>query len=108
MEFVCPNCGQTRVYVKPSGRRMSVHCADCNTWITWTTYRNAVKIYDNLQEENLNDAVSVRKILKRKSNTKMTCSKCGCLLYNSDFPKVLGQYNLVNAKFCPECGRELI
>lgn len=108
MTYVCPKCESERVYVKPNGRRMGVYCADCNTWIAWTTYRNALKLYGEIEEQNLNDDISIRRITKRKGNTKMTCSKCGCLLYNSDFPKVLGQFNLVNAKFCPDCGRELI
>ena len=34
----------------------------------------------------------------------MNCEKCGCLLYDSTSPKVEGQFDLVNAIYCPKCG----
>lgn len=108
MEYICPKCESNKVYVKPSGRRIGVYCASCNAWITWTTYKNAQKIYDDINDAELNDDIAVRKIYKRNGHTKLSCSKCGCLLFNSDFPKVLGQFNLLNAKYCPSCGRGLI
>lgn len=110
MNFVCKKCGCTKVYAKPSGRRMGVYCSDCNEWITWTTYSKMTEIYKQIEEDpsSLNDSVAPRKIKKYGGTTKMFCSKCGCLLYNSDFPKVRGQFDLVNASYCPVCGRTLI
>ena len=108
MEFKCTNCESTKVYAKPQGRRMGVYCAKCNSWIAWTTYSNMKEIYKTIELEDLNDNVSLRDIFKRSGITTMKCSKCGCLLYNSCKPKVQGQFNLVNAKYCPKCGRELI
>ena len=108
MEYICPECGHNKVYVKPNGRRMGVYCADCNTWITWCTYKIAQSIYEEMKSQPLNDKVALRKIAKRTGITTMRCSKCDCLLYNSSFPKVLGQFDLVNARFCPTCGRELL
>jgi hypothetical protein len=108
INYKCPKCGCEKVYAKPNGRRMGVYCSDCNAWICWTTYKKMNDIYKNLDVENLNDKIAIRKILKRSGVTKMTCSKCQCLLYNSCFPKIEGQFDLVNANFCPRCGRKLI
>lgn len=108
IEYKCVKCGCTKVYAIPNGRRMGVYCADCNEWICWTTYRNMCEIYKNIDEESLNDSVSIRRIFKRSGVTTMKCSKCNCLLYNSGTPRVRGQFDLVNAKFCPNCGRKLI
>jgi hypothetical protein len=66
------------------------------------------EIYKEIENEELNDEVSIRKIFKRSGIVTMKCSKCDCLLYNSCQPKVKGQFDLVNAKFCPNCGRRLI
>lgn len=108
LEYKCSKCGCEKVYAKPQGRRMGVYCSDCNSWICWTTYKKMTEIYKNIDEESLNDKVAIRKIFKRSGVTRMTCSKCQCLLYNSNYPKVVGQFDLVDAKFCPKCGRELI
>ena len=108
MEYKCPNCGCERVYAIPKGARQGVYCADCNKWICWTTFRKMKEIHANLDSDDLNDDVSLRKITKKNKITKMSCEKCGCLLYNSNYPKVEGQFDLVNAIYCPKCGRKLI
>ncbi len=108
MEYKCSKCGCDKVYAKPEGRRMGVYCADCDNWIAWTTYSKMCEIYKTLDEASLNDRISPRKIFKKNGVTKMLCSKCNCLLYNSCVPKQKGQFDLVNAKYCPKCGRELI
>jgi predicted RNA-binding Zn-ribbon protein involved in translation (DUF1610 family) len=110
--FQCKKCGSDKIYAKPQGRSMGIYCAACQAFIAQTTYRRMREIYDELDEKDLNDNLSLRKIRKRivlgKKITTMRCSKCGCLLYSSVFPKVEGQFDLVNASYCPQCGRELI
>lgn len=108
IEYECKKCGCKNVYAIPNGRRMGVYCADCNEWICWTTYKNMVEIYKNIDESKLNDSVAMRRIYKRSGLTTMRCSKCNCLLYNSSNTGIKGQFNLVNAKYCPNCGRKLI
>lgn len=106
--FKCKKCGCDKVYAIPSGRRMGVYCAECNEWIAWTSYRKMREIYSAIDENSLNDKVAIRKIFKKRGITTMRCSKCDCLLYDSSTPKIQGQFDLVNAKFCPRCGRGLI
>lgn len=108
MNYKCQECGCEKVYAKPSGRRMGVYCSNCNSWICWTTYSKMTELYKKIEEQDLNDNVAIRKIFKRSGVTRMNCSKCGCLLYNSCYSSPEGQFDLVNAKFCPNCGRELI
>ena len=108
MNYKCPKCGDTEVYAKPNGRRMGVYCLKCNSWISWTTYSQMCEIYKQLENKDLNDDISIRKIRKRNGYTTMECSKCGCLLYNSCSSRPQGQFDLVNAIACPKCGRKLI
>ena len=108
MNYKCKNCGCEKVYAKPQGRRMGVYCAECNSWIAWTTYTKMKEIYKQIGSDDLNDHVSMRHIQKYGGATTMKCSKCDCLLYNSCEPRVRCQFDLVNAKYCPNCGRELI
>jgi len=87
---------------------MGVYCLDCGAWIAWAKYSEMIEIYKNISDDELNDRLAKRKIYKRSGITNMKCSKCHCLLYDSRYPKTIGQFNLVDAKYCPRCGRELI
>ena len=108
MDFICPKCNGHKVYAKPQGRRMGVYCSGCNTWITWTTYSRMMEIYSQIETEDLPEDISPRHIFKRSGVTTMKCGKCNCLLYSSTQPKIQGQFDLVNAVYCPNCGRKLI
>ena len=87
---------------------MSIYCLDCNSWICFTKYKEMLEIYKQIEESELNDDIAIRRIFKRSGITRMNCSRCDCLLYSSSQPKILGQFDLVDAKFCPNCGRKLI
>lgn len=88
---------------------MGAWCRECNSWISWITYDEMMKLYKELEnEQDLGDKITLRKVHKKKNTTVIECSRCGCLLYNSCKPRVQGQFDLVMAKFCPQCGRELI
>lgn len=108
MEYKCKNCNGNKVYAKPQGRRMGVYCAECNSWIAWTSYHNMKEIYKQIAEEDLNEKIAIRNLSKYGGVITMKCSKCNCLLYDSSQPRAEGQFDLVNAKYCPNCGRELI
>lgn len=101
-------CGCEDTYVKPSSRRIGVYCHDCDSWIDWIKYQKAIELYKNQDISSLGDMVAIRKIFRKSGITTMRCSECGCLLYNSCKPKIEGQFDLVNAKFCPKCGREFV
>ena len=96
------------MYAEPSGQRMGVYCVKCNSWICWTSYKKMIQLYKQIDEDELNDSIALRRIFKRNGITRMNCSKCDCLLYSSFNPKITGQFDLVNANYCPNCGRKLI
>lgn len=106
--YKCRKCDSVNIYAKPNNRRIGLYCTNCNSWICWVTYPEMCEIYKNKDEFNLNDNVALKKITKYSTTTTMRCSKCDCLLYNSSQPKMQGQFDLANAKFCPNCGRELL
>ncbi len=108
LNYKCEKCDCEKVYTKPSGRRIGVYCSKCDGLICWTTYSKMCELYKSKEKVELSDSVALKKIFKRNKITTMRCSKCDCLLYNSCYPNVQGQFNLVEAKFCPLCGRELI
>lgn len=93
---------------------MGIYCSNCNEWIAWTTYQKMLEMYGRREEENLEDDLSLRKINKYDGVTTMRCSKCNCVLYNSSESKAKRQgfaihsFDLVNANYCPNCGRRLI
>lgn len=108
MEYVCKNCGGTKVYALPKNNRMGVYCSKCNAWITWTTYEGMKEILRNIKEEDLNENVAMRKIKKYNRIITVKCGNCDCLLHDSSHPKSDGQFDLLNAVYCPNCGKMLI
>lgn len=106
--YTCKKCGSNRVYAKPTGRTIGVYCVDCGEWICQTTYSKMLDMYRSLTNEDLGTNIALREIRKRSGVTMMRCKDCRCLLYSSLFPNPQGQFNLLNAKYCPQCGKELI
>lgn len=105
----CKHCNSTKYCAKPNGKRIGLYCADCDNWICWIKYPDLCKLYENKENKLLNDNGAFKRISKSKNRvTTMRCSDCDCLLYDSSKPKVKYRFNLVNAKFCPKCGREFI
>lgn len=54
----------------------------------------------------LKENESTRFIRRYRNVSNMTCRLCGCLLYRSDAKKPEGQFDLINAKYCPQCGKK--
>lgn len=108
MEYECKKCGCTKVFAKPAGRSMGVYCQDCGAWIANITYTKMKDLYNKISKEDLGENAALRNIKKRNSVITMKCTNCGCLLFNSLFPHPQGQFNLLNAGFCPSCGKRLI
>lgn len=47
------------------------------------------------------------RFVKRYGNVStMMCRVCKCQLYRSDAKKPEGQFDLIEAKYCPMCGRK--
>ena len=101
-------CGSKEYYSSAEGIMMKIYCATCNAFICNTTYKQHMKIYRTLDETKLSDEMARKRIFERSGILQFHCGKCNCLLYSSWQPKILGQFDLANAKYCPRCGRKLI
>ena len=109
-DYVCKNCGCNRAFARPtSDNKHGVYCANCGERITYTTYNGMLEINERYRLTlKKSDKYALRNFRRYQNSIRMTCSNCGALLYNSSFPKIKGQFNLVNASYCPNCGKELI
>ena len=96
------NAVATIIIAPPEGIDIKVYCATCNAFICRTTYDKHKEIYKNIDEDTLNDDVALRRIFRRSGITQEHCGKCNCLLYSSWQPKIVGQFDLRHAKFCPK------
>ncbi|MGN0394922.1 MAG: hypothetical protein ACI4EF_06130 [Coprococcus sp.] len=107
--MTCTQCQSNEYYAKPSGKRIGIYCANCDGWIRWIKYSDYLKIYADKLNEPMKDNEALKKIYKSPRRiVTMHCSECGCPLYDSSKPPVKFRFNLVNAKFCPKCGRKFI
>lgn len=108
MIFECKKCGQTDVFVKQVGKQTGLYCSNCSAWIKWLTKEEIKNVFKYIKEQSDDENVSPRAFVKKNGITIIKCSECGCQLYNSNAPKPLGQFDLIEAKFCPQCGKKLI
>lgn len=107
-DYICDKCGCTIVIAKPSGPTISVYCSRCRHKIANTTYAGMLAIYEKLKGTPLGEEFALKSVKKNGKVVRMNCSKCGCLLHNSSMPRPRGQFDLVDADYCPKCGRELL
>lgn len=108
MNYECKKCGQTEVYVKQVGKQTGLYCSKCSAWIKWLTKPEIKEVYEVIKEYYKDRDIAFRTFIKRNGATIIKCSECNCQLYNSNMPKPQGQFDLIEAKFCPQCGKELI
>lgn len=105
----CRRCGSENISVKLIGSKIGTYCRACNSWIQWINYRNIDYLYRTLQNKGLiPENASYKRIGKFKNAHLVRCSNCRCQLHHSGAPAPAGQFDLIDAKFCPQCGKEFL
>lgn len=108
IEYVCRKCNSKNITIKQAGKQTGIYCKDCGAWIQWLTQKQIREVYKKIKEENDGNGKVFRHFVRRDDGTTIVkCSGCNCQLYNSMAPEPIGQFNLLNAKYCPKCGAEL-
>lgn len=107
-KYICKKCESKNVVIKQAGKYTGAYCKDCGAWIKWLNKKELRELYKYIKNENEGKGKAFRQFIKRKDNsTIIKCSNCNCQLHNSNAPEPLGQFNLLNAIYCPKCGCEL-
>lgn len=104
----CKKCQSDKVIIKQAGKMTGAYCQDCGAWIKWLNDKELKQFYKKLREETNSNGKAFRAFTKIRGMTIIKCSNCKCQLFHSDAPEPVGQFNLLNAKYCPKCGAELI
>ena len=109
MTYVCARCGSENICIKQANKRTGMYCSDCGAWIQWLSYREMLRTYNHMKESGLlPDGRAYKRVSQFKTGRIVKCSNCGCQLFHSESPKPLGQFDLIDAKFCPQCGWEFL
>lgn len=110
MNFKCLKCGGNMPSIKQINSSTGMYCRDCGAWQKWLVKRTEIAEVQQYIKEHLSekDNRSERFFYKRNGVTTIKCSQCNCLLHTSGMPIPQGQFNLLNATFCPNCGCKLI
>lgn len=108
-KYKCGKCGSLNVCVKLSGKRAGLYCADCGAWIEWLSYSNTKHAYKYLRDSGLiPENAAIKQVGKFQGSMIVYCSECKCQLSHSSAPRPTGQFDLIDAKFCPKCGKEFV
>ena len=107
-KYTCPKCGSHDAKVQITERRMGVYCNQCGARLMFVKSRKQLtEIYKVFLEDSM-DMYALKMIRKTGNNTIIRCECCGCLLYSSVAGKPQGQFDLLDANFCPSCGAEFL
>ena len=105
-DYQCRKCGSTNITVKVRGTNTGIYCADCGAWIEYISFDLMREYYKDF---NRIESTRAFKRCKRYNGNKIiTCSNCNTQLYHSAEPMPIGQFNLLDAKYCPVCGLEFL
>lgn len=108
MDYRCAKCDTTDVFINQAGKQTGLYCSNCSAWIKWLTKEEIKEVSEYIKERHGDKDAAMRVFKKRLGATIIRCSECGCQLYNSSTPKPQGQFDLIDAKYCPQCGKEFI
>lgn len=105
---VCPKCGCTEQEIKLTKRSFGVYCKSCGYRIASVSKQRDFNKDNRKLVAEAGDRYATKKIRKIGDNTVITCDICGCLLHSSRLPPPEGQFDLLDAAFCPMCGNEFL
>lgn len=107
--YKCRKCSSNDVEVIVKGKKTGVFCSKCGAWIKWLTYEEIKVFYKNFKTIESNAGKAFKMVSKQRNGTTIVkCSKCYTHLYNNKSYVPIGQFNLMDAKYCPKCGMEFM
>lgn len=106
---ICPYCESDKLELRQNNRKTSLYCASCGRFIHYvTTSAELKRRYEAMELSGLSGHMGYKTFRRLRRNTLIHCSECDCLLFSSRDGNPPGQFNLLNASFCPKCGVEFV
>lgn len=107
-EFKCPKCKETAPTLRQMGTKIGVYCKNCGKWLFWVNDRYEMRKVKKAILDSQSDDKAWRDFSYRKDGIVVSCGECNSMLYDDRQPAPGRYFNLKNAKFCPNCGKEFI
>lgn len=108
MDFECKKCGSEYIGVKTIEGKAKIYCKDCGAFIKNIDYKELNAVFRYMKRYGYDDGKTFKNISNRNGYSLLRCANCGCQLYRTGAPRPVGQFDLLDAKFCPQCGREFV
>ena len=109
MNYVCKKCGSRKVIIAQRGVRTSVRCGNCAAFICFIKeVSDIMEVQNELLKRNADRDVVAKQFVKNQFGTFIYCPECKCQLFGSNAPDPIGQFNLVDAEYCPKCGVKFV
>lgn len=108
MLYSCRKCNSENIQIRQAHKRTGLYCKDCGAWIQWVTYREAQRMHDHLKKKGFADNKAFKRVCRSGTHTIIRCSECDTQLYHTNAPAPVGQFDLIDAVFCPKCGKEFV
>lgn len=108
-KFRCPRCFSHDITLGRTKSQTWVYCDECGTRIAKISGPTELYyIYKKIREKPEFQDYAIKAMRKYGDNINIRCDVCKCLLYSSQSPQPEGQFNLIDANYCPVCGSEFL
>jgi DNA-directed RNA polymerase subunit RPC12/RpoP len=106
--YICKKCSSERLTLYRDGNLIGLRCLQCGSWVTWTSRAMIEKDYKYIKQFPENDNIQMVVFTTKLGHKIAKCGNCRCTLYELGAPRPIYQFNLVDALYCPACGKQLI
>lgn len=106
--YICKKCGSERLTLYRDGQLIGLRCLQCDSWVMWTSRGKIKEDYKYIKQFPENDNIQMVNFTAKFGHKVAKCGNCRCTLYEVGAPRPIYQFNLVEALYCPKCGKQLI
>lgn len=101
-------CGCEELILKQTPTKVGRYCKECGGLVSWLNKKEKCEYFKNRSTKEENRGKAIKACFSRNGIITITCGVCGCQLFNSKAPEPIGQFNLLDSKYCPLCGVKFI
>lgn len=104
----CPRCNSRKIEYFLRGGHPAVRCYSCHYFLGRLSKPDEASLLADHMIDDGAVGTAYRNIYTTDYGTMIRCSVCGCMLHESWHKSPKGQFDLIEAEYCPKCGSKFL